>query len=176
MVDLGDRLRLVIVDLARRDGGSGGLVVAGQPEWIARRIAEAGARWVILVSHQAFWDSGGGDAVLELIDRSPSVIATLSGHTHRSRIRAQASPAGGYWQIETASLIDYPQQARALRILATADGGVAIQTWMLDHVFPGGLGTISRELSYIDAQGGRPQGFAGSHIDRNAVLYLPRRR
>ncbi len=79
--------------------------------------------------------------------------------------------AGGYWLISTASLIDYPQQARALRVLATAEGGVAIQTWMLDHVFPGRLGTISRQLAYLDAQGGRPQSFIGDRLDRNATLY-----
>jgi hypothetical protein len=99
------------------------------------------------------------------------VIAALSGHTHRNLIRPRFSPAGGYWLISTASLIDYPQQARALRVLATREGGVAIQTWMLDHVFPGDLGTISRGLAYLDAQGGRPQGFAGGRLDRNVTLY-----
>jgi hypothetical protein len=42
---------------------------------------------------------------------------------------------------------------------------------MLDHVFPGTLGEISRQLSYLDAQGGRPAGFAGSRLDRNVRLY-----
>jgi hypothetical protein len=99
------------------------------------------------------------------------VIATLCGHTHRNRIAPRGSPAGGYWQIQTASLIDYPQQSRAIRVAETSDGGVMLQTWMLDHTFPGRLGTISRELSYLDAQGGRPHGFAGTRLDRNAVLY-----
>jgi hypothetical protein len=99
------------------------------------------------------------------------VIAAINGHTHRNQIRPRITAAGGYWLITTASLIDYPQQARALRIHATEGGGVAIQTWMLDHVFPGRLGTIARELSYLDAQGGRPEGFAGTAADRNAVLY-----
>jgi hypothetical protein len=99
------------------------------------------------------------------------VIAAISGHVHRNRILARRTHAGGYWLISTCSLIDFPQQARAIRVLATADGGVAIQTWMLDHVLPGRLGTISRQLSYLDAQGGRPAGFAGDRLDRNATLY-----
>ena len=73
--------------------------------------------------------------------------------------------------ITTASLIDYPQQARALRVMLTAGGGIALETWMLDHVAPGPLGTISRELAYLDAQGGRPGGFAGTRLDRNVRLY-----
>ena len=42
---------------------------------------------------------------------------------------------------------------------------------MLDHVFPGEEGTISRQLAYLDAQGGRPKGFAGDRLDRNVTLY-----
>jgi len=124
------------------------------------------------VSHQPLESSTGGDLLLELLDSHPRVIAALSGHTHRNRIVPRPTPAGGYWLISTASLIDYPQQARALRILATVGGGVAIQTWMLDHASPGPLGTISRELAYLDAQGGRPHGFAGTRLDRNVTLYL----
>jgi hypothetical protein len=42
---------------------------------------------------------------------------------------------------------------------------------MLDHVFPGELGTISRQLPYLDAQGGRSRGFAAGRLDRNVTLY-----
>jgi hypothetical protein len=171
VIDLGDRLRLVVLDLVRRGGGSGGLIAPGQPAWLGRQLAGAGGRWVMVVSHQPLATSLGGDSILGLLDRSPSVIATLCGHTHRNRILPRATPSGGYWQIETASLIDYPQQARAVRIIETDGGGVAIRTWMLDHVGPGPLGAISRQLSYLDAQGGRPEGFAGRTADRNVVLY-----
>jgi len=170
-VDVGERVRLIVLDLARRGGGSGGLVVAGQPAWLAGQLAQAGGQWLIIVSHQPLAESAAGGELLSLLDRSPQVLATLCGHTHRNRIAPRATAAGGYWQIETASLIDYPQQARALRIVATAGGGVAIRTWMLDHVGYGPLGRISRELAYLDAEGGRPQGFGGGRLDRNVVLY-----
>jgi hypothetical protein len=170
-VDIGARVRLIVLDLVRRAGGSGGLARPDQIASLDRQLAAAGDRWVVVVSHQPLVSSEGGDALLALLDRAPRVIATLSGHTHRNLIVPRRSAAGGYWQISTASLIDYPQQARALRFVATAGGGVAIQTWMLDHVFVGRLGEISRELSYIDAQGGRPKGFMGTRLDRNVVLH-----
>jgi 3',5'-cyclic AMP phosphodiesterase CpdA len=170
-IDIGPRLRLVVLDLVRRLGGSGGLVAAGQPAWLEQQLAKAHGRWVIVVSHQPLAGSVGGDQLLEVIDQSPQVIATLSGHTHRNEVVPQSTSTGGYWQISTASLIDYPQQSRALRVVATADGAVAIQTWMLDHVFSGVLGTTSRELSFLDAQGGRPRGFRGGRLDRNVVLH-----
>jgi hypothetical protein len=167
--DVGRDLRLIVLDLARRAGGSGGLVRPDQPGWLASQLEDAGARarWVVVVSHQPLESSEGGESILSLLDGHPRVIAALSGHTHRNSIE----PRAGYWLINTASLIDYPQQARALRLLRTAGGGVAIQTWMLDHTCPGDLGTISRQLAYLDAQGGRPKGFAGGRLDRNVTLY-----
>lgn len=167
--DVGRELRLIVLDLARRAGGSGGLVRPDQPGWLASQLDEASARGrhVIVVSHQPLESSEGGESILSLLDGHPRVIAALAGHTHRNSIE----PRGHYWLINTASLIDYPQQARALRVVRTAGGGVAIQTWMLDHTFPGELGTISRELAYLDAQGGRPKGFAGGRLDRNVTLY-----
>jgi hypothetical protein len=146
-------------------------VTPGQPAWLAAELEAAGERWVIVVSHQPLVASEGGAQLLALLDRHPRVIAAIAGHTHRNRIEPRPAPGGGYWLIDTASLIDYPQQSRALRVIGTAGGGVAIQTWMLDHVFPGELGLISRQLSYLDAQGGRAQGFAGSRLDRNVTLY-----
>jgi hypothetical protein len=168
--DVGPRLRVIVLDLVRRGGGSDGVVHAGQAGWLARELTRAGERWVIVVSHQPLASSPGGAGILTLLDRYPRVVAVLSGHTHRNSIEPRRGAGGGYWLISTASLIDYPQQARALRIRATAGGGVALETWMLDHV-PGGLGDISRELSYLDVAGGRPQGFAGGPHDRNVRLY-----
>lgn len=171
VVDAGPAVRVIVLDLVRRGGGSGGLVDASQPGWLAGQLAGAGNRWVIVVSHQPIDGAAGGDALLAVMDRAPRVVAALFGHTHRNRISPRLSAAGGYWEISTASLIDYPQQARALRLVATEGGGVAIHTWMLDHVANGTLGATARELSYLDAQGGRPGGFAGGRADRNAILY-----
>jgi 3',5'-cyclic AMP phosphodiesterase CpdA len=173
-VDVGPRLKLIVLDLVRRAGGSGGLVVPGQATWLETQLAAAGERWVIVATHHPLESSEGGASLLALLDQAPRVIATLAGHIHRNEIVPRPTPAGGYWQLTTASLVDYPQQARALRVVETAGGGVAIQTWMLDHVaggLTGRLGAISRELSFLDAQGGRPQRFAGTRLDRNVTLY-----
>ncbi len=173
-LDAGPRVRVIVLDIVRRAGGSGGLIDPSQPAWLEAALAAAGDRWVIAVSHQPLVSSAGGEDLLAVLDAHPRVIAALSGHTHANRITPRPTAAGGYWLISTASLIDYPQQARAVQVVATADGGAALYTWMLDHVAggrTGRLGVISRELAYLDAQGGRPAGFAGARSDRNAVLH-----
>jgi metallophosphoesterase (TIGR03767 family) len=172
--DIGPSVRGIALDLVDRAGGSRGTVDPAQAAWLEAQLARAGSRWVLVFSHQPLDSSAGGERLLALLDASPRVVATVSGHTHRNAIEPRSSPAGGYWQITTASLIAHPQQARALRLVETA-GGVALETWMLDHgAGPGGLAADSRELAFLDAQGGRPRGFAGQARDRNARLFLAR--
>ena len=97
-------------------------------------------------------------------------MAAIAGHRHRNAITPRRS--GPYWLVETASLADFPQQARFFRLVRTAGGGVALETWMVDHD-GAGLAGIARELAFLDAQGGRPRDYPGRREDRNARLRLP---
>ena len=155
--DLGPRVRLLVLDT------EGGPV---DTAWLAEGLRDAGDRWVIVASHQPL-----PDAVLAELATHPRVVATLNGHTHRTSIEPYR-PAGtrGFWRIVTPSLADWPQQARMISLRESAGGGVVISTWMVDPEGGDLVGT-SRELANLDAQGGRPDGFAGARSDRNARLY-----
>ena len=136
------------------------------PPTRSTRCSRAGDQPVVVFSHQPLARSAGGAAALRLLDRDPHVVAAVAGHTHRNTIRRR----GRLWLITTASLVDYPQQARAFRLVRTTRG-LALETWMLDHGDgPGGLAKVSRDLAFLDAQGGRPAHFAGTRADRNARL------
>jgi hypothetical protein len=169
--DVGARLLVIVLDLVRREGGSGGLVHPEQAARLEGALSSARDLWVIVVSHEPVASSQGGKRLLALLDRFPRVIAALSGHTHRNRITPRPSPAAGYWLIATGSLIDFPQELRALRLVEQGSGAAALETWMIDHAPDPRIGDISRQLSYVDAQGGRPQGFAGGPLDRNVRLF-----
>ncbi|MBV9606373.1 MAG: metallophosphoesterase, partial [Solirubrobacterales bacterium] len=86
VADVGRNLRLIVLDLARRAGGSGGLVRPDQPGWLASQLRELGERWAIIVSHQPLTSAEGGDQLLGLLDAHPRVLAVLAGHTHRNSI------------------------------------------------------------------------------------------
>ncbi|MEO8572261.1 MAG: hypothetical protein ABI553_11270 [Chloroflexota bacterium] len=169
--DVGEDVRVIGLDLVNRAGGSGGVVPPGQPAFLRQELARAGDKRVIVMTHQPIDGSAGGERLVALLDRNPNVIATLNGDTHRNSIEPRSTDVGGYWQISTSSLADWPQQSRVLRIVETP-GGTAIETWMLDGT-GSGLADTARELSYLDAQGGRPQEDAGDPGDRNARLFLP---
>jgi len=85
----------------------------------------------------------------------PNVIAWVAGHTHRHRIRAFTVVDGigsndvvarqvdckvpgecrGFWQIETASLIDHPQQQRLIEVFDNGDGTGTLRGSVLTHAF-----------------------------------------
>jgi 3',5'-cyclic AMP phosphodiesterase CpdA len=164
--DLGPSVRGVVLDTASRAGGSRGVVTARQVAWLREQLKAAGSRWIVGFAHNPLESSDGGEAALAVLDAAPRVAAVVAGNRHRNTIE----PRDGYWLIGTSSLADFPQQARMFR-LREARGGAVLETWMVDHDGRGLAGT-ARELAYLDAQGGRPQGFAGRPTDRNARLFV----
>lgn len=177
--NVGDQLRVIVLDLVRRDAGSGGLVTPATLAALHRELAAAGNRYILVAVHQPLDQAAGGDALFDVLDADPRIVAVLAGHTHRNAIAPRRTAAGGYWLITTASIIDWPQQWRALRLVETAGGGVALETWMVDHTGrpndEGSLAGIARDLAFLDPQGGRPAHAAGPSTARNVRLFLPAR-
>ena len=173
--DMGSRARGLVLDGARRDAGSGGLIGAEQLAFLRRELGRAGDRRLVVFSHHPLRRSEGGEAALALLEADPRVVAAVSGHAHRNAVSARRTRPGaqGLWLVETASLADFPQQARAFRLREVDGGGVVLETWMVDHT-GGRLAATARELSHLDAQGGRPAGSRGLARDRNVRLHLPR--
>jgi 3',5'-cyclic AMP phosphodiesterase CpdA len=161
--DVGE-VRGIVLDTASRSGGSRGVVTARQVAWLRRQLATD--RWNVVFAHNPLESSEGGEAALAVLDAAPRVAAVVAGNRHRNTIEQR----DGYWLIGTSSLADFPQQARMFRLLE-ARGGAVLETWMVDQDGRGLAGT-ARELAYLDAQGGRPQGFAGRPTDRNARLFV----
>jgi hypothetical protein len=168
--DIGARVRAIMLDTVRREGGSRGQLLPAQVEWLKRELAGAADRYVVVFSHNPLDATDGGDAALAALGASGRVVAAVAGNRHVNTIEPYRP--GGFWLIGTSSLADFPQQARMFELAETPGGGVVLETWMVDHDGRGVAGT-ARELAYLDAQGGRPQSFAGRPQDRNARLYVP---
>ena len=173
-------VELIALDTADRAGGAAGVLPPRELSWLAAELTRHAHQHLLIASPTPLEDTRGGLDALTLLDRTPGVVAVLSGDTHRSLITPRRTAAGGYWLIRAPSLVDYPEQARAFRLVALGDGRVALESWMLDHAGDParggylGLAGISRELAFLDFQGGRPRRLAGSRADRNVRLFLPR--
>ena len=101
-----------------------------------------------------------GDEVVALLHRYPNVVAWVNGHTHTNAVRAVPDPSGrggGFWQVTTASHIDWPQHSRIIEIVDNDDGTLSLLCTMVEHAAPvladydgsdvASLASISRELS-----------------------------
>lgn len=85
---------------------------------------------------------GFGNAVdlaglVDTLQRSPNLLMWIAGHRHLNVVKAFPAAAGsppeqGFWQVETASLRDFPQQFRTFEILLNADDTVSIVALNVD--------------------------------------------
>ncbi len=174
-------VRLVALDTAPRREGAEGRLPPDDVAWLAATLAAHPGDAFLVASPTPLEDTTGGDEALAVLDRAPRVLAVLSGDTHRSRIEPRRSEGGGYWLVRAPSLVDYPQQSRAIRVQELEDGRLALDTWLLDHAGARGadgvqrLAGVARDLAFLDAQGGRPRGWLGERRDRNVRLFGPTR-
>lgn len=78
------------------------------------------------------------EAVIGLVSRFPNVVAWLNGHIHKHRVTPHKArfDRGGFWEITTASLIDFPQQSRIVEVINNGDGTLSIVATLVDHSTP----------------------------------------
>jgi metallophosphoesterase (TIGR03767 family) len=188
-------IRCVVLDTVNPHGGWQGSVDARQLGWLQAELAASAARPVVLFSHHPLETlindtrpPGADRRVLAAEMRDallahPCVVAWVNGHTHVHAVTAVTDGRSGFWQITTASHIDWPQQARLIELLATPQG-LAIACTVIDTAAPtayrgtadpADLAALSRELAandwqlreLITAEGGAG---AGTAADRNVIL------
>ncbi|MEJ7787158.1 MAG: hypothetical protein WKF96_20335 [Solirubrobacteraceae bacterium] len=117
-----------------------------------------------------------------LMLRHPSAVAFVNGHEHNNRIDPFRDERRGFWELNTAAHIDFPQQSRLIDLVDNCDGTLSIFGTLVDHqgsanpgeassTDPTKLAGISRELSYFDYQS-RKEGARGGEDDRNVELLV----
>jgi metallophosphoesterase (TIGR03767 family) len=137
-----------------------------------------------------------GDEVIALLLKFPNVILWVNGHTHVNAIQPIARPLpttvpGGFWELNTASHVDWPQQARLVEIADNQDGTLSVFGTIIDAAAkasyghktdtPIHLASLSRELGsndwqdrfYVPALNSPPaDGRRGRVEDRNVELLV----
>ncbi len=208
-------VHFVSLDTCNRNGYDDGSITTAQLAWLnaeldansSRHLDESG-NWatgtgsdklIVIFSHHTVAtmenilgvDRVNGTTVRDLLLRYPNVVAWVNGHTHVNSIGTHAratGPAvgGGFWEVNTASHVDWPQQSRVLELVDNGDGTLSIFTTIIDHSAPVawpadphsvvGLAALSRELAVNDPQ--RPaetatkDGRRGTAADRNVELLV----
>ncbi|MFC9237277.1 TIGR03767 family metallophosphoesterase [Streptomyces decoyicus] len=119
-----------------------------------------------------------GAELVEVLAAHPSVVGWINGHSHKNDITAH----GSFWEISTASHIDFPQLARVIELVDNHDGTLSLFTTLVESAAPHrtdftdlsqtGLAALYRELSF-NAPEARTD-LAGTAGDRNVELLLKR--
>jgi metallophosphoesterase (TIGR03768 family) len=91
------------------------------------------------------------------IQVNSQVICLLAGHRHVNAVKAFKAPQGapleqGFWQIETSSLHDFPQQFRTLQVYLNSDYSISIVTVNVDPAVREGTPAESGRRMAIAAQ------------------------
>lgn len=200
VTDIGPHLRVFGLDTCNRLVGADGAVPKNQFDWLEaglKQCVEENKLAIILSHHNSLTLENTAESVfhpgeplihadefIAMLVKYPNMIAWLNGHTHTNTIKAHPNEAGtgGFWEITTASCIDYPQQQQVVDICDNQDGTMSIFAITLDHASPAqwrdgdfsqqGIASLSRELASNDWTA-TPFALLGSDLDRNVELVLP---
>ncbi len=72
----------------------------------------------------------------DLLHRFGNVVAWVNGHAHSNRVTPRQDPlgrSGGFWEITSSALMDWPCQTRLVEIMDNADGTLSLICTMVDH-------------------------------------------
>ncbi|MFE4613228.1 TIGR03767 family metallophosphoesterase [Streptomyces niveus] len=190
---MGENVTGVSLDTTDHGGHFTGSVGTGQLRWLERILKEHRDGYVVLFTHHNSWTMGNkrpdparpgearhdGNEVVALLREHRSAVAWINGHSHRNVVL----PHGSFWEISTASHIDFPQLARVVEIADNKDGTLSLFTTLIESAAPretdftdlsqSGLASLYRELA-LNAPGSR-QDLAGLKDARNTELLLRRR-
>ena len=194
---------ILALDTVNPFGGWQGSIDEEQFNWLKEQVEQIKDKYIVITSHHPIQDIYNGYSpsarrvlgaeIESYLITKPAVIAWICGHTHRHRI-AYFGPdiTRGFYQIETSSLIDWPQQGRIIEIFLTQDDEICIASTVFNHqgsILPdyehlrldevNELSGLSRILSLNDWQrrGGifAIENNEGEGSDRNSILCLPKR-
>ena len=198
MADLSPHVVAFGLDTCNQTSGADGAVPQPQFDWLEEQLGilqKQNKMAIILSHHNSFTLENPAqptvgkavplihaDEFIAMLHKYPNMVAWLNGHTHVNTITAHAKDGGGgFWEITTASCIDFPQQQQMVELVDNKDGTMSIFTTVLDSEAPPqwtvgdfsqvGLASLSRELasnSFLS----QPLMRRGSPLDRNCELLM----
>lgn len=142
-------------------------------DWLVKELdkGQAEGKLMIIAAHIPIsveqadsmmgWNPAAPISEAQLISKLheyPNLILWIAGHRHLNIVTALKSPDAtrpelGFWEVETASLRDFPQQLRTFEIVRNSDNTVSIVTTDVDPaVREGSLAAISRSYAAATRQ------------------------
>lgn len=197
--DITPYLRVFGLDTCNSVTGADGAVPQDQVSWLEAGLAQATKEnklCLVLSHHNSYTLENNAhspigpsqplvhaEEFISILQGYPNMIAWVNGHTHLNAITAHPKPdnSGGFWEITTASCIDYPQQQQLIEIVDNKDGTLSLFCTTINHdsdaawkegdFSQDGMASLSRQLAANYWQIG-PTSKVGSELDRNTELII----
>lgn len=133
--------------------------------WLVSELdkGQAAGQLMIIAAHEPIgveqtpsmmaWNPEVEAKLLAKLHTYPNLIMWVAGHRHENTITALKSPDTnhpelGFWQVETSSLRDFPQQFRTIQINSNSDNTISIFATDVDPaVKEGSLAAASRSYA-----------------------------
>ncbi len=95
--------------------------------------------------------------LVSVLQNTPNLLMWMAGHRHVNTVKAFLPPSGGspqngFWQVETSSLREFPQQLRTFEIYLNSDYSVSIVTVNVDPAVKEGSPAAKSRAYSIAAQ------------------------
>ena len=109
----------------------------------------------------AGWNPTGNPSQQEIMDELnsyPNLLLWLAGHLHTNEVSPMPSPDPtrpelGFWEVETSSLRDFPQQFRTFDLIRNSDNAISIFITNVDPIMEAGsLPALSRTYAIANNQ------------------------
>ena len=85
--------------------------------------------------------------------RHRNLIASINGHQHYNQVTPfRRRGGGGFWEVTTASHIDWPQESRLLELFNNRDGTLSLLGTIIDHAGPANPGSGPLDTQGVASQ------------------------
>jgi metallophosphoesterase (TIGR03768 family) len=182
---------IVLDDTQREDDNSSdihghGFLDPARWTWLKKELADGDAadQLMIIAAHiplgveplnsgVEWWNNSGNPlgtqnivtfpGLITELQSHPNLILWISGHLHHNTIKAfpGPTPEQGFWQVETSSLRDFPQQFRTFEIYLNSDNTISIVATNVDPAAKDGT----------PAATSRKYAIATQQLTKNTTIY-----
>ncbi|HBN08619.1 MAG TPA: TIGR03768 family metallophosphoesterase [Cyanobacteria bacterium UBA8530] len=165
-------IKVIVLDDIRKSGTGQGTLDNERYDWLVQELdkGQAEGKLMVIAAHIPIGVEEPGSMIgwvpsspvseatlISKLHSYPNFIVWIAGHRHQNTVTAFKTPDSsrpelGFWEIETPSLREFPQQFRTFEIVRNSDNTISIKTTSVDPAVKDGSPAAQSRSYGIAAQ------------------------